>query len=89
MTSQMRAWVAAAACVRPGAAELPWTAEVATGAERRSMARVCAGCPALGACSAEVVRDRPTVGFWAGRDLTASEAPEQLALRLGVMARGA
>lgn len=86
MTGRMRAWVAAAACARPGVDALPWTAEAVTMKERRDMAGVCA---VLSTCCSEVPRDRPTAEFWAGQILTVPEDEEQLALRLGVIVRGA
>lgn len=89
MTSALRAWVAAAACARPAASALPWTAEYVLGTERREMAKVCSSCPVRPDCRAETLRDRPTAGFWAGRDFTFPGSDEQSVQCPAVIAHGA
>ncbi|MFC7456749.1 WhiB family transcriptional regulator [Brachybacterium sp. GCM10030267] len=89
MASASRAWVVEAACARPAASALPWTAEYALGTERREMTGICASCPVRPDCLAEALRDRPTAGFWAGRDYTVPEAAEQYVQNPGVVTHGA
>jgi hypothetical protein len=77
-----------ASCARPEYQGLPWIAENPSAANRARMAAVCAACPVLATCAAEVAAIETTAGFWAGEDHTVPEPPVQGMLQLDLGTRG-
>jgi hypothetical protein len=69
--------LAGAACASPENQFLPWISEHASPLDRARMARVCTSCPVLASCALEVATTDTTAGFWAGRDRTQADLPEQ------------
>ncbi|MFI2361894.1 WhiB family transcriptional regulator [Promicromonospora sp. NPDC019610] len=77
-----------ALCAREEHRGLPWISETTTPGQRAAMARVCAACPVLTACAAEVATTPTTAGFWAGQDHTTRDYPVQGVLDLDLGPKG-
>ncbi|MEV0891439.1 WhiB family transcriptional regulator [Promicromonospora sp. NPDC050262] len=77
-----------ALCARSEYRGLPWISEATSPAQRAAMASVCAACPVLATCAAEVATTLTTAGFWAGQDHTARDYPVQGVLDLDLGLKG-
>lgn len=77
-----------ALCTRGEHRGLPWIGEFTTTAQRAAMARVCAACPVLATCAAEVATTETTAGFWAGQDHTVPGPATQGVLDLDLGEKG-